>query len=103
MTKEIVDYTICDCSHPDKPENSTGDIVRGVEQHHFSTNGIERQRNSHVLMKTITASLVMCVSGTWLTIYLGKHDFVLFNQDRQRRFQVLVEPSERVELVSITS
>ena len=26
---------------------------------------------SHVLMKTIAASLVMCVNGTWLVIYLG--------------------------------
>ena len=26
---------------------------------------------SHVVMKTIAASLVMCVSGTWFTIYLG--------------------------------
>jgi len=27
--------------------------------------------SSHVLMKTISASLVMCVNGTWLIMYLG--------------------------------
>ena len=33
--------------------------------------------SSHVLMKTIAASLVMCVSGTWLLIYIGG-DMLLF-------------------------